>query len=181
MKTINNFRLLIIAILFTIASFMSSLLAQNGIEVGIWQDPKLAFFEDSTGSYQPFTLDILTKVSLQGRQQDAGFFSLSALFEYADLEGIYKRYGVDLGFTFTESISGKLEVTPSINWGFLDRWGRNFMVFGADLEITYDILEGVKFSYLAQLVHRKDLLWAYGDNKIGFSNFLGLTFKVFNK
>lgn len=149
------------------------------IRLAVWQDARLAITEDETGNYQPFTLNMYTKLKLIGNQTEAGHLVVSPTFEYADLEVIYKRYAVDVGFVFDQSLIDGLEVTTSVNYGILDRWSKSWMVFGADLEASYELFEGFHISILGQAVDRKDLLWAYGDNEIGFSGFIGLQYKIF--
>jgi len=172
-------RRLIIALLLTFTVISTQ--AQEEIRLAVWQDARLAVSKDKTETLSPFTLDVLAKLKLTGKQTDAGYLVISPMFEYADLDGIYKRYAVDLGFTFNQSLLWGLEVTPSINYGIQDRWGKAFLVFGADLEVSIEITDGLRVSALGQLVERKDLDWAYGGNKhYQASGFIGLQYRIFN-
>ena len=164
----------------TLMMLMVSAVQAQEIRLAVWQDARLAITEDATGNYKPFTVDVYAKLKLIGNQSDAGHLVVSPTFEYADLEGVYKRYAVDVGYCFDQSVIDGLEVTASINYGILDRWSKAWLVFGADLESSYEISDGLHLSILGQAVDRKDLLWAYSNHKIGLSGFIGVQYRIFN-
>lgn len=174
---------LFIKILTVYTVFLTNkIYSQNNIELLVLQDARLAITEDKTGNYKPFTLDILTKLKLTGKQKETGFLVLSPFFEYAEIEGIYKRYGFDAGFTFNNSVVDGLTFTPSINYGIQDRGydGKriSFLVFGADFEFGYQITDNLKVVALAQFVERKDLRYMYKDYVIRFSGFVGISYNI---
>ena len=164
--------ILLLAIVLTIKNY-----GQNEIKLSIYQDLKLAVKKDGKGN-EPFTLDLLTKLKLTGNQDKNGYLHVAPMFEYAEIKGIYKRYAVDIGYSFNQLGVDGLEITPSINYGIQERYSKNFLVFGGDIEASYKIIEGISVSALAQFVERKDLLWLYGKKPIRFSGFLGLTIKI---
>jgi hypothetical protein len=152
--------------------------SQDGIRVGVWQDLRMAITGGHTDSYEAPTLDLLVKLKLMGNQTGAGYLVVSPSFEYADLEGIYKRYFVDVGFTFNKSLVEGLEVTPSINYGIQDRWGGSFNVFGTDLEVSIPVSRRLRVSALGQAVQRKDLDFEYGGHNVRFSGFIGVQYEL---
>ena len=168
----------LILVLF-LALFAFNINAQDQIRLAVYQDARLAVAEDKTGNYQPFTLDLLVKFKMQGYQKNGVYLTISPMFEYADIDGIYKRYAVDMGLTFNEALRWGLEITPSINYGMLDRWGLSWLVFGADLEASVEIFDDFRISILGQLVHRKDLEYAYGDTHVVASGFIGVQYRIF--
>ena len=170
---------LFIKILTVYTVFLTNkIYSQNNIELLVLQDARLAITEDKTGNYKPFTLNILTKLKLTGKQKETGFLVVSPFFEYAEIEGTYKRYGFDAGFTFNNSVIDGFSFTPSVNYGIQDRWGKSFLVFGTDFEISYKVTQNVKVVALAQFVERKDLRWAYENYIIRFSGFVGISYNI---
>ena len=170
---------LFIKILIVYTAFLTNKLhSQNEIELLVLQDARLAITEDKTGNNKLFNLDILTKLKLTGKQKESGFLVVSPFFEYAEIEGIYKRYGFDVGFTFNNSVINGFSFTPTVNYGIQDRWGKSFLVFGTDFEISYKVSKNIKVVALAQFVERKDLRWAYEDYIIRFSGFIGISYKI---
>jgi hypothetical protein len=150
--------------------------SQDRVGISVYQDARLALAKDNTGNYKPFTLDVLVKFNMEGKQSDVGYIVVSPMFEYADLNVRYTRYAADVGFTFNQSLIEGFSVTPSINYGIQDRHGRSWLVFGADLEASYEISDKVSINILGQSVERKDLQYKYNDYKIGFSGFVGVTY-----
>lgn len=75
--------------------------AQNGINVGIYQDAKLAVAKDNHGN-SPFTLDTRLEVMLAPHNVKEHMM-LGLTLEYADLsEFNYFRYGVQGGYSWNE-------------------------------------------------------------------------------
>lgn len=146
------------------------------IRLAVWQDARLAVVGDDKGN-DAFTANTLIKLKLQGNQDRLGYLVASPYWEYADLQVNYNRFGFDLGYTFNQFILG-IEVTPSINYGIIDRAGRGYHSFGADLEASIPIVENLRLSLLGQAVDRADLA-AYNDREIVLSGFVGLQFKIF--
>tara|TARA_R110000850_G_scaffold72024_14_gene158747 strand:- start:1906 stop:2415 length:510 start_codon:yes stop_codon:yes gene_type:complete len=162
--------LVLLVLAFSLNSF-----SQDKIKLSFYQDAKLATIDDGHGN-EPFTLDFLFKFKMTGKQQEFGYMVISPIFEYAEIEGVYKRYAVDLGYTFNKLILDDFEATASINYGIQERWSKAFLVFGSDFELGYKITDNISINLLAQFVQRKDLEWAYGIRVIRCSGFIGLTF-----
>lgn len=154
---------------------VSAVQAQE-IRLAVWQDARLAIVGDNKGN-DAFTVNTLIKLKLQGDQQKIGYMVVAPFWEYADLQVNYNRFGVDLGYTFNQFI-WDIEVTPTINYGIIDRAGRGYGVFGADLEASIPIAEGLRVSILGQLVDRADLA-VYNDRKIVASGFIGIQHRIF--
>lgn len=167
-------KILIVSITF----LANNLYSQNDINLLLLQDVRLAIAGDKTGNYKPFTLDFLAKLKLAGYQKESGYLVVSPFFEYAELEGVYKRYGFDIGFTYNNSIINGFSFTPSLNYGIQDRWGKSFLVLGTDFEISYRITQNIKIVALAQFVQRKDLKYRYNTNEIKFSGFAGISYRI---
>lgn len=165
-------------LLLVVLSLSFAFTQAQEIRLGVWQDARLAVTEDSQGR-DPFTLDILTKVKLIGDDMGAGYLVVSPFYEYADLEIKYQRFGFDVGFTFDEFLWG-IEVTPSVNYSIIDREGRGYQTFGADLEASIPITDKLRLSVLAQGVDRKDLS-AYNDRKFLISGFVGIQYVIFKR
>lgn len=166
--------IIIITLLLSVKNY-----SQGIIKLTILQDAKLGLIGDNKGN-NAFTTDLLVKFKLTGKQFEYGYLTISPYLEYAEINGIYKRYAVDVGFTFNKLIIKNLEITPSINYGIQDRYKKSWLVFGSDIEANYKLTDNIGLTALAQFVERKDLLWMYGDKKIRFSGFIGITMNIFN-
>jgi hypothetical protein len=153
--------------------------SQDKVKLSFYQDAKLATMNDDHGN-EAFTLDFLFKFKMTGKQQEFGYMTVSAVFEYAEIKGLYKRYAADVGYTFNKLIVDNFEATASINYGIQDRYGKSFLVLGSDFELGYKVTDNVTFSLLAQFVERKDVRWLNELEKtpIRFSGFIGITFEL---
>jgi len=174
MKKVILFKVICILVLLTVQKTYS----QSEVRLTLLQDARLAVAEDKTGAYKPFTLNFLTKLKLTGNQVGSGYLVISPMFEYADIEGVYKRYAIDIGFTFNEALRWGLEITPSINYGIQDRWSISWLAFGADLQASIKLNDKLRLTILGQAVERKDLKWAYNDTAISLSGFIGIEYKL---
>lgn len=162
-------------ILTVLALNLSS--AQKNVEFSFYQDLKLATMNDDHGN-EPYTMDVVFKFRMNGNKQKFGYMYVAPYFEYAEIAGIYKRYAAEVGYTFDELIVKNFEASGGVNYGIQDRYGKNWLVLGADFELGYRITPNFKVKALAQLVERKDLKAFYGNYKIGFSGFIGLTYAL---
>lgn len=182
----------ILCIIFMIIS--NTCKAQGGLSLLAAQDIKLATIGDKERGYDPFTTNILLRFKMNGNQNKHGFLVVFPEFEYADIDGDYYRYSANVGYTFNElevnwfkggmvywlnrNIVNKMELTPTLGWGWIDRYGKSLFSFGASLEITYNLSDRINIGYIAQLTERKDLLWLWGENKIGYSGFVLIEIKL---
>jgi hypothetical protein len=151
--------------------------AQQNLEFSLYQDLKLATMEDDYGN-EPYTMDVVFKFRMNGHQQEYGYMYVAPVFEYAEIAGLYKRYAVEVGYTFNELILKDFEASAGINYGLQERYGLNWLVFGLDGEIGYSLTPNLKVKALAQMVERKDLKEFYGTYKIRFSGFVGVTLSL---
>ena len=140
--------------------------AQDKVSLSVFQDVKFALQGDVARGYKAGTLNILARLKMQGNQDELGYFVVVPEFEHADLQGTYRRYSVNLGYTLN-SIK-KIEVTPMINYGWIDR-GVSTYSGGASIETMYKLTDNIKIGVLNQLVHRTDL----PNRKLGYSFFFG--------
>lgn len=152
-------------------------LAQKNVSVSLYQDLKLATMNDDHGN-EPYTMDIVFKFKMQGNAQKFGYMYVAPYFEYAEIDGNYKRYAAEVGYVFNELIVDDFEASGGINYGIQERYSLNWLVFGADFELAYKITDRFKVSLLAQFVERKDLQMMYGNKEIRFSGFIGLTINL---
>jgi hypothetical protein len=151
----------------------------QSISIEVYQDAKFAFIGDKERGYKAGTLDILTRLTMQGKQDRLGYFTVSPQFEYADIKGIYKRYSFSVGYTFNQYFKN-FEQSINIDYGFIDRFGKNFFSAGATGSIKYKITDGIKVVALAQLTDRKDLKAFYNETKtLRFSGFLGIEINIY--
>ena len=168
MKTKKN--KIVLLTIFIIATLITGLLhAQDNVSVSVFQDVKLATIGDDKRGYDAFTLNTVIRFKMQGNQSEYGYFVVAPEFEYAELEVPYKRWSVNVGYTFNQLILDNVEVTPMINYGWIDR-GVSTFSGGASLETMYKINDTLKIGILQQLTHRTDL----PNNKIGYSLMAGL-------
>ena len=140
--------------------------AQDNVSLSVFQDVKFALQGDEARGYKAGTLNILARFKMQGNQDELGYFVVVPEFEYADLQGTYRRYSVNIGYTI--NAIKKIEVTPMINYGWIDR-GVSTYSGGASIETMYKLSDNIKIGVLNQLVHRTDL----PNRKLGYSFFFG--------
>lgn len=161
---------------FFVFVFSVSVFAQERVSFLVYQDVRLALTGDDY--YEAGTLDVLLKVKFQGLQKRLGYMFVAPEFEYSDLEGIYKRYAVNAGFTFNTLGEPPVEIALSAGYGWIDRWGKTMFSFNAQGEIAYRFNSKFKIALLSQFTERSDLGWRYGEKPIRFSGFMGLEFSI---
>lgn len=165
-------------IIILLAATVNSCNAQSRVSFSIMQDLKFATIGDAKRGYDAFTPNIVARFKMQGNQFKHGYLIVFPEFEYAAIEGNYYRYSANVGYSFNNLLFQYWTYTPAIGWGMIDRYGKSFFSFGASLEISYSISNTFNIVALNQLTERKDLLWLWGDNKIGYSFFVGLEIKL---
>lgn len=151
---------LILGLLIGLTSY-----SQERISLGLYHDAKYM----SEGK-----LNMLIRFNMQGNQQTYGYMTISPEFEYAELEGEYFRYAVNIGYTFNELVLKNSEAGFALGGGFIDRYRKALFSLGGNFFIKYKINDHIKVSILAQAVDRKDLKWLWGKDIIRFSGFIGL-------
>lgn len=148
--------------------------AQQKVSISIHQDAKLAFSGD--GYYKAGTVNLLGRLKMQGHQQKKGYMVVFPEFEYADIDGIYKRYSANLGYTFNKWVRN-FDFSAYGGYGFIDRYGKSMFSFGGSLETAY-VIGDLKISLIAQFTERKDLLFLHGNNEVRFSGFFGIEYNL---
>lgn len=174
-KQVKGFLLILI---FTVLNLLATrLVAQDRVSISVHQDARFAFVGDDKGN-PAGTIDLLFKLKMAGKQQKYGFLVIYPEYEYANLDGIYKRYSANIGYTFNRLIIDHVEATGSIGWGWIDRYSLGFSSFGAAGELAYSF-KWFKVSLIGQFTERKDLEYLWGKNEIRFSGFFGVEIKLF--
>lgn len=135
--------------------------AQDSPSLAIYQDARLAVSEDDNGN-KPFTLDVLVRAELQGKQFELYYGSLVAEFEYAELySGDYKRFGFGYQWTFNRWFN-KQEYTVGVTTNIIHRFKSSHRnVFALNLDWSYLITDNLKLSLLCVILNREDLRSRY--------------------
>lgn len=115
---------------------------------------------------------------MQGNQDKHGYAIVFPEFEYAKIDGDYYRYSAGVGYVFNQRWRN-IELTPTVSWGFIDRYDKTVWSFSGTLELSYKINDYLKVSAISQLTQRTDLLLFYGENVIRYSGFIGLEYNLF--
>ena len=172
-------KLLIICIIhyLLIGNLLGS--AQEKIGISVYQDAKFLVLGDEERGYKKATINIVARLKMQGKQQDYGYMVVFPEFEYADIKGIYKRYSLNVGYTFNNLMLDHLEASTSIGFGFIDRYSKNFTNYSVNAELSYLITPDLKLALMFQLTQRKDLGWLWDETVMKPSGFIGLEANVF--
>jgi len=159
---------------------------QENVSLAIYQDLGLAVRSDDYGN-NPFTIDVTMKFLMNGNHllsykgNFIGYTHMGAIVEIADLAGgNYTRYGAELGFTFTHIYIGNLrtEITPLVNYGFLERthhvesyngqgaYNPTFTVRAWEFGLQYGIplSPHIKLLALGTITQANDLQVLWGDD-----------------
>lgn len=159
--------------LLTLALLLSiSVSAQSNISLEVYQDAKLLTTGD--GYYNAGTIDVLTRFTMQGKQDELGYFTVSPTFEYAEIDGIYKRYSLGVGYSFNQWLRNS-ETQITLDYGWIDRFGKTSFSASATGAYKYLLSERIKLVALLQLTDRTDLKLFYDEsNTLKISGFVGL-------
>lgn len=167
-----------------IALFILTLLsitakAQSGVSISLHQDIRLAIVGDEEHGYKAGTLDLLARFKMNGNQGKYGYFVVYPEFEYAEIDGIYKRYSVNVGYTLNKLIVDDAEIGVYLGWGWIDRYGKTFYSFGGGIEVSYKLTEKLKISGIGQLTERKELKFYWNETQTIKPSFLfGIEYKL---
>jgi hypothetical protein len=168
--------------------------AQRSMSFQLTQDVKLATMKDDFGN-EPFTLDATFKWKWQGDQIESrenpffkGFLSIGGTLEVAQIDGDYYRYSAEVGYTLNNLCTPEIlfipsfdmEVTPFINYGFIDRYGKSFSSFEAGIDFAFplDKRKLHKIHLLNSWTQRNDLGWLWGETKIRYNFSAGYSFNL---
>lgn len=159
-------------ILLLLVLFTLNVAGQNW-SINVYQDVKLALFEDEYGN-SPFTLDILGKAELRGKQHENGYIVVYPQMEHAKLSGgKYIRASGGAGYTFNK-LSEQIDLSPSINWGKIYRNGSFYNSFEVQVETSLKITRHLRFALLFTQTQRTDL----GDDIWRLNGYAGLKYVI---
>lgn len=161
-------------LLLAIVLLSTTINAQERVSISFYQDAKFLTQGDKERGYEAGTLNIVLRLNMQGNQEKYGYMIASPEFEYADIDGVYKRYSVNFGYVFNELVIPRVEIGATVGYGFIQRWYISPTSFSASGLLNYKVTDSLKISMMAQFTERKDLKLAYGKNEIRFSGFIGL-------
>ena len=147
--------------------------AQDNVSLSIYQDVRLLTIGDDIGN-DAGTIDMVVRLKMQGNQDKHGYLIVYPEYEYAEIKNIYKRYAVGVGYAFNRLVLDNFEITPSVNYGWIDRGGVNGFSVSGSLELAYEINDTFKLNLMSQITERKDLKILYNDNAFRYSGFIGL-------
>lgn len=139
--------------------------AQERVGIGIYQDARLGLVGDDKGN-DAGTLDIIVRVVMQGNQQKWGYMIVYPEFEYAEIDGNYKRWSANVGYVFNKLIVNNLEASIAGSWGWIDRYSLTSRSWGGNLGLMYKLNDWLKVGVQYQLVQRSDMVWMYGYSDI---------------
>lgn len=154
--------------------------SQSGVSLSVFQDVKFAIQGDEARGYKAGTLDIVARFKMQGNQDKYGYLIVFPEYEYAEIDGIYKRYSVNVGYTLNKLIIKNLEITPSVGYGWIDRYGLSTYSYSLGLELMYKLSDRFKIGFNNQLTQRSDLKNLWGKGKLGYSFFAGIEYKIYS-
>jgi len=165
--------ILILAIGFT---------GHSQIEIGLYQDVKLAVMTDDAGN-DPFTTDLVFTAKMYNGGNRTYNWSheifVYPFFEYADLNGgTYLRYAMGVGYTFRLPLD--LAVSTSFDFGLINRPTNNVTTFSGNVmvEVSYNLTTRLKISVLNTLTQRNDLDIMWGGNHWTHSFYAGVTYLI---
>ncbi len=145
--------------------------AQDTWAISVTQDLRLAFTDDDHGNTAP-TLDVLAKIEYQTKQFKSGYVFFYPQAEFADLSGgYYKRYGLGFGYTFN-TFSDLIDLSPSFNCGFINRWNNNSISAEFQLEGALKLSDKFSLVLLSTWTERTDI------DRWRISGFAGVKYKL---
>jgi len=168
MKTKNVIKCLVLLL------FLNGISAQEKLSFSLYQDAKLLIVGD--GYYNPGTINFVSRLKMQGKQDKLGYAIVFPEFEYADIDGNYKRLSVNAGYVFNKFSIKDIEASLQIGYGWIDRFGKSTFSASVCGELAYKVLNSLKLSLLAQFTHRTDLKLWYNDDVVRFSGFFGIEY-----
>lgn len=166
---------------FTIFSYLN-INAQKDFAIAVFADVGLTLRGDHHG-HPAGTLDIVSRFKYNANQRKLGHWVYFVEFEFAQLEGDFKRYSGNLAFNFNRIVFPKiwfiprfelknLEIQPSIGYGIISRYDFTKPSLGFSTEIGYRLSKHLKIDILFQASERSDMIELYGksDSKLGVFN-----------
>jgi len=147
--------------------------SQDHIRFGIYQDVKLAVTTDDYGN-QPFTTDMIFRLTLEGYQRGNSYSSIIVEYEGAYLSGgELHRWTTGYGQNFNQ-ILDNFTISPSLQFGIIARPNTTFTGLG-NLDIYYT-LGRFQLGMINQFMLRTDL----ETMPVRYSMFMGINFAINN-
>ncbi|WP_299116890.1 hypothetical protein [uncultured Winogradskyella sp.] len=162
-------KLMIIIAFFTLNISNS----QDKVSLEVFQDAKLMFIGDGE-RYEKGTINIIGRLKMEGLQSKYGFLTVFPEYEYAEIQGIYKRYSAGIGYNFNRLIINNWSVEAFITYGWIDRDNASSFSYSFGLGSYYKLNKSFSIALLGQMTERKDLKVLWNDNALRFSGFFGL-------
>lgn len=159
--------------------FLLCFTATSQIDVGLYQDLKLAVQKDDYGN-DPFTTDaiLIVKMYNGGNRKDSWNKNLFAypMLELADIDGgFYVRYGMGIGYKFE---FWNINIEPSIDYGRIYRWETVYTSFNGLLSISYKVTPKFNLSILNGYTQRNDLFGKWGTRVWRYNFYVGATYNI---
>lgn len=129
--------------------------AQDRVSISVFQDVKFLIQGDEKREIKKGTINILSRINMQGKQQRYGYMVISMEGEYADLRYKYYRYSASIGYTFNKFIKN-IEANISGGWGWINR-GMTYHSGAISGALMYKLTSWVKIGVLGQLTDRTDI------------------------
>ena len=149
-----------------------SLNGQGKVNIGIYQDIKLAVIGDERGN-EALTTDLKITVGLQGKRTKYGYFELRPEFEYAELKGgKFVLWNVNAGFVFDDIFIENLSLGTYAGAGFIHRWNSGYLNYAFLSDLSYG--KKIKVSILLQMLKRSDIEDKWGSRGFKPSVFGGV-------
>lgn len=123
-------------------------------------------------------IDFLLKSKMKGENKPLGYSFTSVEFEYSSIDGDFKRYAFNLGYTFKVFGEPPFEFSLSAGYGWINRWNKTMFNFNLQSELSHKIDDHLNIILLCQFIERNDLKWAYGFNRISIVGFVGIEFNI---
>jgi len=156
--------------------------SQKDFAIAVYADVGLTLRGDHHG-HPAGTLDIVSRFKYNFSQRKLGHWVVFGEFEFAQLEGDFKRYSANVAYNFNRIIFPKIwfiprfemknfEVNLSVGYGAISRFDFVKPSFGFSAEFGYRLSKHLKINVLAQFSERSDMIELYGksDSKLGIFN-----------
>lgn len=153
--------------------------AQAKVDLQAGQDVRLAIQGADKNNPPAFVFNSIVRVKAEGYQDKYGYFFVMPEFEYADLRDNYKRYSMNVGYSFNKLFVENFEITAYLGYGIIDRFGHSFNSANLGAELNYSLSDDFKVGFTWQLVDRTELRWRYGKRDIKNSVFVTFTYTIF--
>ncbi|MCI2228022.1 hypothetical protein MC378_02500 [Polaribacter sp. MSW13] len=153
--------------------------SQKSLNISLHQDFKLFAFGDKLGN-NAGTLDLISRVKYESKQQKIGYFVYGVEFEKANINNHFYRYGGLVGYSFNKILNNtKLYLSPTIGYGAIKRNNVNCPSWSSSLQAAYKLSKIIKISSLFQFTERTDLYELHGLREIRYSFFVGVEINLF--